>query len=279
MTSNDIYISNNLDEFALNYQNTGDDCFLIILCNSGRMQVELNQMHYELNVNDLLLCTPDFLVGNYMHTPDFSCDMIAIRPHSLDEAIYLCIREDNRWWEKAQYLSMHPILHLTERQMALIKAFRQLRSLYTDYEVTPARKRTINIISQACVSEMLSWIEELISPQKQVQAHSHKEVIFRRFVELLTETHGTQREVQWFASQLAITPKYLSRICHSVGGTSASSIINRLTAQEIKRLLQTTDLTAKEICSQLEFNNLSFFCKYVKRNLGMSVNQYRKQHR
>ena len=84
---------------------------------------------------------------------------------------------------------------------------------------------------------------------------------------------------QQLADRLAVTPKYLSVVCNTVTGKSAQVVINDLTVQEIKRLLLQTDMSVKEICVQLDFVSLSFFCKYVKKHLGMTAYQYRSSSR
>ena len=42
-------------------------------------------------------------------------------------------------------------------------------------------------------------------------------------------------------------------------------------------LLKKSDKSIKEIVNELDFPNLSFFGKYVKRHTGLSPKQYREQ--
>jgi YesN/AraC family two-component response regulator len=44
----------------------------------------------------------------------------------------------------------------------------------------------------------------------------------------------------------------------------------------IKYYLLQTDLSVKEIAFKLDFPDVSFFCKYVKKHLGKSPMEYRK---
>ena len=44
----------------------------------------------------------------------------------------------------------------------------------------------------------------------------------------------------------------------------------------IKQLLLYSDMSIKEVASEMGFENLSFFGKYVKKHLGLSPNHYRK---
>ena len=43
-------------------------------------------------------------------------------------------------------------------------------------------------------------------------------------------------------------------------------------------LLRYSNKTIKEICTELDFPNLSFFGKFVKEHLGMSPTEYRQQN-
>ncbi|MBR1807758.1 MAG: AraC family transcriptional regulator [Paludibacteraceae bacterium] len=242
------------------------------------MRLPCNNETYNIQPEDLLLCQPEFIQDHYLRSPDLKCQIMAYPQNSLKDVAYLCIMTDSRWWEKAVYLQTHPILHLDERQTALTECFMQIRHIYSSYPITRERQRILKVLQQAAICEMLSWIGELIEPEEK-QKFSHKEVIFRSFISLLQQTNGTQREVQWFAEKLSITPKYLTTISRDISGRPASELINEISVNRIKQLLTTTDLSAKEIAAELGFSNLSFFCKYVKHNLGTNAAEYRRQNR
>lgn len=78
-----------------------------------------------------------------------------------------------------------------------------------------------------------------------------------------------------YADRLCITPKYLSAVCKATTGKTASDIINRYVVEDIRRLLKQPGKSIKEIANELDFPNLSFFGKYVKKHLGTSPTQYR----
>ena len=274
---NDIIISEDLDRFlAMRQQIVGYS--VILRCIRGRIEYSYNNETYVIQGGDLLLCQPEFIEGTYMRSSDLCCHIMAYPPHAIDDVAYLCIMSDSRWWEKAIYLQKHPILHLDDRQAALTECFMNIRKIYQSYPLTPERQRILKVIQQAAICEILSWLGELLESEDKPK-FSRKEVIFRSFVDLLRQTNGTQREVQWFADQLAITPKYLTTISKEISGKSASELINDISVKQLKKLLQSTDLSAKEIAARMNFSNLSFFCKYVKHNLGMNAAEYRRQNR
>ena len=257
-----------------------NDCSLIIYCTEGKLQIEINEQQYLLRPHDLLLCRSDLIIGNYMHSPDMKCGAVAVHKHALDDIFYLCVREDTKWWEKSKYILQHPVIHMDERQQELILLFNRLFQLYREDTRSGLSENIRRIFAQAAIYELLCWLEESIEQTPETEhKQGRQEILFRDFARLLQENKGRQREARWYADRLAVTPKYLSVVCNTVTGKSAQGVINDLTVQEIKRLLLRTDMSVKEICVELDFVSLSFFCKYVKRHLGMTAHQYRSSGR
>lgn len=279
MLNQDIIFSDNLDELLQRFSNE-NDCSLIIYCTEGKLQIEINEQQYLIRPHDLLLCRPDLIIGNYMRSPDMKCGAVAVRKHALDDIFYLCVREDTKWWEKSNYILQHPVIHLDERQQELSQLFNRLFQLYREDTRSGLSENIRRIFAQAAIYELLYWLEESIEQTPETEhKQGRQEILFRDFARLLQENKGRQREVRWYADRLAVTPKYLSVVCNTVTGKSAQVVINDLTVQEIKRMLLQTDMSVKEICVQLDFVSLSFFCKYVKQHLGMTAHQYRSSSR
>ena len=277
-----ITISDNLDEMLVRYKRE-EDCVLIVYCLNGMLQIQMNEQTYNMSAQDILLCRPKQYIGAYMRSPDMKCRVIAVRRHAMEDIMYLCVREEQDWWDKAQYVQSHPVVHLNERQQEATQLFERLFVLYAkDDSVLNEKIRRIFV--QAAIYELLDWVEnrkkdEQPNTDSQGQTSRKKDgrqsILFREFVRVATEKAGCEREVSWYAGQLAVTPKYLSATCRTISGKSASVIIHDICIKEIKRLLRQSDLSAKEIASRMNFASLSFFCKYVKQHLGMSAGEYR----
>ena len=106
----------------------------------------------------------------------------------------------------------------------------------------------------------------------------HDKQIFIRFMELLSKYFTQERHVEFYASKMCISPKYLSTTVKQVSGKTPTVWITNRTIEEIKhRLLHTPD-TIKEIAYSLNFPNLSFFGKFFKKATGMSPKQFRAQN-
>lgn len=99
----------------------------------------------------------------------------------------------------------------------------------------------------------------------------HKETadkpIYVRFKKLLNQHYKEQRTVQYYAEELAITPKKLNSITKKHCGETAIQAIHNRILIEIKRQLLFSDLSHKEIAFDLGFNSPSALNKFVKAKL------------
>ena len=68
-------------------------------------------------------------------------------------------------------------------------------------------------------------------------------------------------------------------MCRNLTGRTASEIITSNTVNRVRQQLLYSDRTIKEIAAYMGFDNLSFFGKFVKKHLGASPNNYRRDNR
>ena len=83
------------------------------------------------------------------------------------------------------------------------------------------------------------------------------------------------REVAYYASLLNVSPKYLGNVVRRQTGRSVSFLIDQHTVPMIIKYLKNSKLTQTQIADEFNFTSLSYFCRYVKKHLGMSPSEYR----
>ena len=109
---------------------------------------------------------------------------------------------------------------------------------------------------------------------------AHRRRLADKFMRMAEQSDGRIRKVDDFASQLNITPKYLSAILKETLNCRPSTVIQLFTMKAIEQRLRFTDMTMQEIANDLNFPNASFFGKYFKEHAGMTPLEYRnKYHR
>ena len=110
-----------------------------------------------------------------------------------------------------------------------------------------------------------------------LQVSEHTASLLRKFIELLYRGEYIRcRNLNFYASELCITPHYLSEICRKISGRPATYWIDRFTLQEIIRLLRQQELSLTVIAERLNFSSVSYFSRYVQKRLKHSPSEYRK---
>ncbi|MCD7970800.1 MAG: helix-turn-helix transcriptional regulator [Alistipes sp.] len=105
---------------------------------------------------------------------------------------------------------------------------------------------------------------------------NRREVLFREFMLMVKDHCREYREVDYYASRLFITPRYLSFICsRSANNLSPKKIIDMQAVLEIKILLETTNDPMQKIAEQMNFPDQSYFGRFFKRYTGQSPLSYR----
>ena len=149
-----------------------------------------------------------------------------------------------------------------------------------DNELPMCRDAVRSLISSMVSIAAGQWIENvnrmrdinviLLNPRSE-----HKTLVFRQFMKLVSENYTRHRQVFFYADQLCMSPKYLSKLVKEVSGKSAPEWIDAYVMLEAKHLLKYSDMPVKEIVFKLHFSNQTVFYKYFKAHSGMTPTQYR----
>lgn len=100
-----------------------------------------------------------------------------------------------------------------------------------------------------------------------------------RFQEMVEKNFLQMHEVQQYATRLAISPDYLSKIIRKYLGISSQEYILEKLLLEAKRLLVFTSLSSKEIAYHIQMDDPSYFGRIFKKKTGLTPNEYRDQVR
>ena len=253
---------------------------LIVICTGGMAQFDYDGQQIQLHKNDLYLYMAHSVVCNFMSSPDFNCRQIWFSRSELWNI--------NMYGEVSladmTYLKQHPKVHLPDEEMALLEDYfkllcRRMRDqkplLYSDIVrslVSTMMLEMLCMIRRDKEQKALSDIQEDNSPG------FHKRRIADKFMRLVEQSDGRIRRVDDFATQLNVTPKYLSTVLKEVMNRRPSTFIQLYTMKAIEHRLRYTDMTMQEISNDLNFPNPSFFGKYCKEHLGMTPLEYRMKY-
>lgn len=184
-----------------------------------------------------------------------------------------CIHMDNNVWNRMFRIEKNPVLHVENSE--LFATYGRLTGMRLKQEQRPYRKETISSLIRASIYELLAEMEKHVECSES-RTITQGDILFKRFMELISGIEVKPRSVSWYGERLCVTPKYLSTICKQVSGKTAYDWINQFVIIDIQHLLKYSEKSIKEISEYLDFPNISFFGKYVKSHLGYSPKEYRR---
>ena len=249
------------------------DMMLMIYCMKGRLQGEMNGKVHLAKAGDIVICLPNSYLSNYMMSPDFDSKIIGFSYNAIQHNIP--ITRDAL--DLMTYVAKNPVIHLDLERQALISKYYTIVAHKIKHPHGYFHKEIMHSLFQAAVFELCAIIAPHVKYSDDGGSMKQANLLFRKFIGLLTDNEGKTCSVKKYAEELCITPKYLSFISKTVSGKTALEWIHEYTVKAIERYLKHSNLSIKEIADRLEFPNLSFFGKFTKSHLGVSPTEYRRQ--
>lgn len=243
---------------------------LIFICLQGSVEFFLDLKSYKLKANDMCLTFPFSILQTVHKSDDFRGYMLAVNielikeiqiPSSIDYYLYI---KDN------------PCISLSdEKREMLLGLFELMIQKYNEAN-HPFRQEIAKSLFRAIYYDIAA-IYKNGDPITQ-EFVLRKDMIVRRFFFLLAKNYHLQREVDYYAAEMCITPRYLSTIIKEKTRLNASQWINDMVIKQAKSLLTDKRLSVAQIADELHFANPSFFGKYFKKHTGMPPKKYRDEH-
>lgn len=165
-------------------------------------------------------------------------------------------------------------LHFSQEQITtLLEGYKRVKRelLLEDY---PMKEVVLRAYMAAYIAKFFSVLDKAERIKYVKNSRQHK--FFNDFLDLLNEHHKEERSVQFYASELHITPKYLSTIVNKYTGMTASQAIDQYIIYAIKQTLYNNENNIKKVSEEYHFQSQSFFGRYFKRITGFSPNAYLK---
>lgn len=253
---------------------------VLFFITEGRAQLEYDGHVVQLQKNDLFLYMVHSTAANFMASSDFNCRQIWFgRAELFNIDIYKQISVADM-----SNLKLNPVVHLKGDDIKLCDTYFQLLRNRMKFSTSVLTPDIVRSLLGTILLEILSIMRrnsEQVAEEVQhedINSSLHKKRIIDDFMRLVEESDGRIRRVDDFASQLNVTPKYLSTILKEVMNRRPSTYIQLYTLKAIERRLRFTDMTMQEIANDLNFPNPSFFGKYCKEHLGMTPLEYRMKY-
>lgn len=252
------------------------DRYMILACDQGQMSVDVNGVHYHLNTFEALILPPCTRLSNHMSSPGVRCDLAIITVETIKRLLGPHVEE----WESCLYI--HKAYHISTTEEDREQFAGYVNTLHFKLQQQHRRYNKEVIESLLCCI-LFDYLELMMSAVPQIDVEPSSEgqskVLFRRFLELLTNRVVKHQLVDTYAQDLCVSPNYLTKVCKETTGKTALQWIREYTEADIRYYLLNSDMSIKEICDYLGFPNLSFFGKYCRRAFGVSPSLFRKREK
>ena len=253
-----------------------DECG-VFLCTNGEVQVTLEKETHRIRRGDMYIYMPSLPIRLLYKSEDAEGLLVAL---DVDFMLPVVQRVANA--ENLLHVRRYPFFSLTEENFGYIRSM--LEKLWERiYEEDKDRKgflqqrlqvELIKSMAQTITYEVLSIYFSKLPIQPMVQ--TKKDFIFHQFLLSLFRHFRQEREVAFYAELQHLSPRYFSSIIKEKSGNNALQWIVQMVITEAKLLLETSDLSIKEISVQLNFPTQSFFGKYFKQYTGISPKEFRE---
>lgn len=260
------------------------DGITTILCTEGEIDIEVDLMPYKLTRNSMMIISR----GNLLQIKNIDWSNIDACIFVISSYFINDVNLDMNVLNTMKIGDNHtnPMLNVSADEMQLLWRYVDLIHHNT---VGNSDDIYVRSISRCLIASLFYQVMQIASRYRagheedemgnRIAAQrglSRKSLYVKEFMRLVQEHHMRERSLSFYASQLAISPKYLSVIIRDVTGRTATRWIDDYVILEAKNLLRFSGRTIQQISNDLNFGSQSAFGKYFKKCTGMSPTSYQR---
>ncbi|MEE1896996.1 AraC family transcriptional regulator [Flavobacterium rakeshii] len=155
---------------------------------------------------------------------------------------------------------------------------RIMKLLHYYYETSVNPERFPLASFRAALSLLLFQVAWQRDTNVVATSFNRKEMLSIKFFKLLIQNYREQRTPGFYATKLCVTKGYLNKAIREVTGKTVSKCMAEVLISEVKYLLMSSPHSIETISEQLHFNSVGSFCRFFKRQTGITPTEYRKEY-
>lgn len=242
-----------------------------ILCINGSFSFTRNHVRFNVSSGDYVILTPGIGITDLSFSKDIK-SIILFFPESI---VFTSAIRSNYGVLGNLSLIENPVLKLSSSDF---------NHCLRDLEYLRERNANSNHIFHDELTGALlkAHIMDLYDiharTNRKTEVNSQPARIMRSFIEMLiNEDYIGGRKLERYASQLCITPHYLTEISKKISGRPATYWIELFLIRAATIALLQSNQSIEEIAETLSFSSLSHFSRFVKSKTGLTPTLFRSQ--
>lgn len=268
----DILIRDNLAEI-MHIGNIRTSMVSAVICTAGSIKFTIGGTTYTANSDNIVILPPNVTVDNVTHDDKFNGLFFALSYVKFERTIM----SGRGLWPLMMYTRNHPVIRMNEQEMKLALDYFSIVAEKLDSPRDFYYKEIMLHLMETVFYEICVIINRNLDTNALTVIAKQKDLVFRKFIELLSTESIRSRKVSTYAEILCVSPKYLSHAVQSISGKAALSWILEYATDAIVHELKYSDLSIKEIANAFEFSSISAFSKFVRTRVGCSPREFRNQ--
>ena len=274
----DIFLDDNLD----------DDRTLTSYVSDGEAQQDINRFPYKLSFTAAVVVVRGQLTasvngrqylivqsGSVVESMMCSSDLKIIAMAFTDgHDVEYMQRSTSEVSSLIQHRAFPVTVHLEEEAMHnYIRLYRAVKGIYRFTEQR-FRGDVVRGFLQISTSSFAGRIKEEFPSGENARGRANE--LYLDFMDDLQRFCTQERSVGFYAGRRCVCAKYFARQVKAVSGKSPGRIIRERVLIEAKALLNSSDLSVRQISDTLHFPNESFFCRWFKESSGLTPTAFRR---
>ncbi|HEY0274374.1 MAG TPA: helix-turn-helix domain-containing protein [Chitinophaga sp.] len=157
--------------------------------------------------------------------------------------------------------SFHGLVQLMEQELQWCQCKSNVVKQYlTSFLTIAERERKKQMLLDAACAEMAM--------------NDHRTVLLRQ---LLEKHFRQEHQAGFYANEFALTPKRLNEISRENTGKTVTELLHERLMLEAKRNLAFSNVSVKEICYDLGFEDPAYFSRFFKHHTGVTPQDFREK--
>ena len=253
----------------------------------GQLTASVNGRQYQVSAGDTLIVQSGSVVESMMCSSDLKIIAMAFTDgHDVEYLKIIAMAftdgHDVEYMQRStsevssliQHRAFPVTVHLEEEAMHnYIRLYRAVKGIYRFTEQR-FRGDVVRGFLQISTSSFAGRIKEEFPSGENARGRANE--LYLDFMDDLQRFCTQERSVGFYAGRRCVCAKYFARQVKAASGKSPGRIIRERVLIEAKALLNSTDLSVRQVSDTLHFPNESFFCRWFKESSGLTPTAFRR---
>lgn len=247
---------------------------MVMLCRRGSAGITINSRRYRITAGCMVYIVFDMVAVPSGVSDDFEACFLSVDFDTTQDVFFLVT--SNRFWD---FVYRYPVFKLRRPFYDVTDRWFGLLGWIAGHCSEATAEKALRNETENFMLVMAEQVETHLGTLGANPPKNRAWALVNEFIGLLNRYCTRRHDVAFYAGKLNITPNYLNIIVRKNIGTTAKEQINVQLGLVVKMLLDTTDLTVKEIAERLHYDDPSYLCRIFRKQTSLSPINYRNKLR